>query len=64
MLDSAVMRPGRLDQLVYLPLPDHESRLSILRAATRKSPVADDVDLHYYAEVRANVQFILAPGMR
>merc|ERR1719198_1708736 len=51
MLDSAVMRPGRLDQLVYLPLPDFESRLSILRAATRKSPMADDVDLNHYAEI-------------
>jgi transitional endoplasmic reticulum ATPase len=50
MLDSAVMRPGRLDQLVYLPLPDYESRLSILRAATRKSPLADDVNLDDYAE--------------
>ena len=38
-------------QLVYLPLPDFESRLSILRAATRKSPMADDVDLNHYAEL-------------
>lgn len=51
MLDSAVMRPGRLDQLVYLPLPDKESRLAILRAATRKSPLADDVDFDHYAEI-------------
>ena len=44
MLDSAVMRPGRLDQLVYLPLPDLECRLQIFRACTRKSPLADDLD--------------------
>jgi len=50
MLDSAVMRPGRLDQLVYLPLPDYESRLSILRAATRKSPLAEEIDLGKLAE--------------
>jgi ATP-dependent 26S proteasome regulatory subunit len=31
MLDSAVMRPGRLDQLVYLPLPDHTSRVAIFQ---------------------------------
>ena len=37
------MRPGRIDQLVYLPLPDGASRLAILRAATRKSPLAADV---------------------
>jgi len=51
MLDSAVMRPGRLDQLVYLPLPDFASRISILRATLRKSPMADEVDLNHYAEL-------------
>eukprot|EP00966_Prymnesium_polylepis_P335082 7390437-Prymnesium_polylepis.1 len=51
VLDSAVMRPGRLDQLVYLPLPDFASRISILRATLRKSPMADEVDLNHYAEL-------------
>jgi len=51
MLDSAVMRPGRLDQLVYLPLPDFEARVSIFRAATRKSPLANDVFLEHYAKL-------------
>ncbi|EOD26464.1 cell division cycle protein 48 [Emiliania huxleyi CCMP1516] len=50
ILDPAIMRPGRLDQLIYIPMPDYESRLSILRATLRKareptSPLADDVDL-------------------
>ena len=45
MLDPALSRPGRLDQLVYLPLPDFDSRLAIFKAATRKSPLAADVDL-------------------
>jgi transitional endoplasmic reticulum ATPase len=43
------MRPGRLDQLIYIPMPDFESRLSILRATLRKSPVAKEVDLNYLA---------------
>merc|ERR1719230_1947979 len=46
ILDPAIMRPGRLDQLIYIPLPDYESRLSIFRANLRKSPLGDDVDLH------------------
>lgn len=50
MLDSAIMRPGRLDQLIYLPLPDFDSRMAIFKAATRKSPLADDIDLREYAE--------------
>merc|ERR1711865_524540 len=43
------MRPGRLDQLIYIPMPDFESRLSILRATLRKSPISKDVDLSYLA---------------
>jgi len=50
MLDSAVMRPGRLDQLVYLPLPDYDSRVMIFKACTRKSPLAPEIDLGNLAE--------------
>ncbi|KAI0063957.1 AAA-domain-containing protein [Artomyces pyxidatus] len=42
-IDSALLRPGRLDQLIYIPLPDEPSRLSILTACLRKSPVAPEV---------------------
>ena len=49
IIDTALMRPGRLDQLIYIPMPDYESRLGILRATLRKSPVAKDVDLSYLA---------------
>lgn len=49
IIDTALMRPGRLDQLIYIPMPDFESRLSILRATLRKSPVAKEVDLNYLA---------------
>ncbi|KAH8983164.1 P-loop containing nucleoside triphosphate hydrolase protein [Lactarius hatsudake] len=49
-IDPALLRPGRLDQLIYIPLPDEKSRLSILRAALRKSPLAPDVDLAFLAK--------------
>jgi transitional endoplasmic reticulum ATPase len=49
-IDPALLRPGRLDQLIYIPLPDEKSRLSILNAALRKSPVAHDVDLTFLAK--------------
>merc|ERR1719219_865806 len=49
ILDGAIMRPGRLDQLIYIPLPDEESRISILRANLRKTPIAKDVDLDFLA---------------
>ena len=48
-LDNALCRPGRLDTLVYVPLPDEVSRVSILGAQLRKTPVASDVDLNYIA---------------
>jgi len=50
IIDSAVMRPGRLDQLIYIPLPDQPSRMSILKANLRKSPVAKDVDIDFLAQ--------------
>lgn len=48
-LDNALCRPGRLDTLVYVPLPNEASRAGILKAQLRKTPVADDVDLAYIA---------------
>merc|ERR1712200_208499 len=44
-------RPGRLDQLIYIPLPDEASRISILGAALRKTPVAKEVDIAYLAKL-------------
>jgi transitional endoplasmic reticulum ATPase len=50
ILDNAVTRPGRLDQLIYIPLPDYLSRLSIFKANLRKSPIAPDVDMELMAK--------------
>ncbi|KDE09634.1 transitional endoplasmic reticulum ATPase [Microbotryum lychnidis-dioicae p1A1 Lamole] len=49
-IDSALLRPGRLDQLIYIPLPDEPSRISILKAALKRSPIAKDVDLNFLAK--------------
>jgi transitional endoplasmic reticulum ATPase len=49
-IDSALLRPGRLDQLIYIPLPDEASRLSIFKAALNKSPVAPEVNLAFLAK--------------
>ncbi|RXN18565.1 transitional endoplasmic reticulum ATPase-like protein [Labeo rohita] len=51
IIDPAILRPGRLDQLIYIPLPDMPSRSAILRANLRKSPVAKDVDLAYLSRI-------------
>lgn len=49
ILDPAVIRPGRLDQLIYLPLPDLKSRLAIFKAQLRKAPLDPTVDLEVLA---------------
>jgi len=51
IIDPAILRPGRLDQLIYIPLPDDGSRRSILKANLRKTPVAKEVDLQYMAKM-------------
>lgn len=48
-LDSAVCRPGRLDQLIYIPLPDLEARVGVFTANLKRTPIASDVDLREYA---------------
>uniref|UniRef100_A0A2N9ESL9 Uncharacterized protein n=1 Tax=Fagus sylvatica TaxID=28930 RepID=A0A2N9ESL9_FAGSY len=50
IIDTALLRPGRLDQLIYIPLPDESSRLQIFKACLRKSPVSKDVDLAILAK--------------
>lgn len=45
LIDPALLRPGRLERLVYVPPPDAKARAEILRAAGRNTPLAADVDL-------------------
>lgn len=49
ILDPAVIRPGRLDQLIYIPLPDLKSRIAIFKAQLRKAPVDPDIDIEVLA---------------
>ena len=50
-IDPAILRPGRLDQLIYVPLPDEEARLSILKAQLRKTPLEPGLELGAIAKV-------------
>jgi len=50
ILDPAMMRPGRLDSLIYIGLPDFEARLNIFKACLRKSPIDPEVDFEYLAD--------------
>ncbi|QIZ35659.1 AAA family ATPase [Saccharopolyspora sp. ASAGF58] len=50
LVDPALLRPGRLERLVYVPPPDVAAREAILRSAAKNTPLASDVDLAALAE--------------
>ncbi len=50
LIDPALLRPGRLELKIEIPLPDEKGRLEILRVHTRNMPLARDVDLEEYAK--------------
>jgi len=45
LIDPALLRPGRLERLIYVPPPDGAARADILRAAAAHTPLAPEVDL-------------------
>ncbi len=45
LIDPALLRPGRLERLVYVPPPDADARTEVLKAASKNTPLASDVDL-------------------
>jgi transitional endoplasmic reticulum ATPase len=45
IVDSAILRPGRFDRLIYVPEPQQEARLEIFKLYTKGMPLAKDVDL-------------------
>lgn len=49
VLDDALLRPGRLDKMIYIPPPDEKGRLSILKVCTKNMPVGPDVSLENLA---------------
>nr|XP_035926711.1 spermatogenesis-associated protein 5-like protein 1 isoform X3 [Halichoerus grypus] len=49
VLDDALLRPGRLDKIIYIPPPDEKGRLSILKVCTKNMPMEPDVSLENLA---------------
>src|SRR5919201_644003 len=43
IMDPALLRPGRFDRLLYVPPPDRDSRIQIIKIHTRKKPLAEGV---------------------
>ncbi|MEZ0394377.1 MAG: proteasome-activating nucleotidase [Desulfurococcaceae archaeon] len=51
VLDPAILRPGRFDRLIEVPLPNERGRLEILKIHTRRARLASDVDLGEVAKL-------------
>ncbi|MGB9784427.1 MAG: CDC48 family AAA ATPase [Fervidicoccaceae archaeon] len=51
IVDPALIRPGRLEKLIYIPPPTKEERVEIFRIHTKNMPLAKDVDLYKLAEI-------------
>ena len=51
LVDSALLRPGRFDRLLYVMAPDLESRKKILGVHTSNMPLANDVSLKHIAQI-------------
>ncbi|PIN96247.1 AAA family ATPase [Candidatus Micrarchaeota archaeon CG10_big_fil_rev_8_21_14_0_10_60_32] len=49
-IDFALLRPGRFDKLVEVPLPDEDARLQILKVQTRAMPLEKGIDLKQFAK--------------
>jgi transitional endoplasmic reticulum ATPase len=47
IVDPALIRPGRFDRLIYVPAPDIESRLEILKIYTKEMPLDKEIDMIY-----------------
>ena len=45
IVDSALLRPGRFDRIIEVPLPDSKGRENIFKIHTKKKPLAEDVNL-------------------
>ena len=50
LIDPALLRPGRFDELIYVPVPDARGRRHILGIHTKSMPLGSDVDLDTLAE--------------
>ena len=51
VLDSALLRPGRFDRIIYIPLPDRNSRMDILTMYLKNKNVEENINIYFLAEL-------------
>ncbi len=50
IMDPALLRPGRFDKIIEIPMPDEDTRLAILKVYTKRMPIAKDVNVEELAK--------------
>jgi len=50
IIDPALLRPGRFDRILYVPPPDRESRIQIIKIHTKKKPLGEDFNIEDLAD--------------
>jgi AAA family ATPase len=58
VIDSALLRPGRIDRILYVGPPDLESRIEIFRILFRKMSIAKDIDVEELAAQVFDLYFV------
>jgi SpoVK/Ycf46/Vps4 family AAA+-type ATPase len=51
MLDPGIMRPGRFDKIIYMPLPDRTARIAVFEYYSKKYPMSSDIDFEKLADM-------------
>ncbi|MGA7368489.1 MAG: CDC48 family AAA ATPase [Nitrososphaeraceae archaeon] len=51
IIDAALLRPGRFDRLLYVPSPNRDSRVQIIKIHTKKKPLAEDIDIEKLSDL-------------
>ena len=51
LLDHSIMRPGRFDKIIYVPLPDKDARIEVFKYYSKKYPMASDIDFEKLSEI-------------
>ncbi|KXN71983.1 AAA-domain-containing protein [Conidiobolus coronatus NRRL 28638] len=50
IMDPALLRPGRMDRILYIGPPNYEARLEIFNIQSKKMPFSDDINIEYLSE--------------
>ena len=68
-IDTAIMRTGRLDKVIYVPPPDYDARLTMFKMYLKGRPTENDIDYQELAEkthnyVSSDIEFIVNEASR